>query len=140
MILAFTTNEPSRSEFSEIADQSDGRDGCSIRIRKGGDADMIFPLAEQDLANGLHDLSDFDALGTADIAGVAGGANPDGLGFQKFLFQAELGEADDLVGKDVHLGNSRASGRAFAALVAGEEFLAADLLDFLDEIVADFIF
>lgn len=86
---------------------------------------MVFSLPEQDLPDSLYDFSNINAFGTAGIAGETGGADPDGLGFQEFILEAQLSEADDLVGKNVHLRDSRASRRTLAALIAGKQVLAA---------------
>jgi hypothetical protein len=128
----------SGGEFSEVADQGDGRDAGFLLGAQLGDFNMIFPLAKQDLPHRLHHFGDLNALGTPDIAGVTGSADPDRLGFEKLLLEAELGVADDLVGKDVHFAHCRTAGRAFAALVAGQKLLAADLLYFLDKLIPDF--
>jgi hypothetical protein len=53
--------------------------------------------------------------------------------------QVELGVADDLVGKDIHLADGRTAGRALAALIAGQQFLTADLLNLIHKIVPDFL-
>jgi len=57
---------------------------------------------------------------------------------EKFILQAKLGEADDLVGKNIHLRDSRAACRALAALVTGKKVLAAELFNLGDKSVFDF--
>jgi hypothetical protein len=96
----------------------------------------LFP--EQDLAQGLHDLGDLDSFGTAGIAADAGGADPEGIGIEEFLLQAELSIADDLVGKDIHLRDRRTAGGAFPALVAGKQVLAAEFFNFENKRISDF--
>jgi hypothetical protein len=127
----------SRSEFSKVADQGDGRDAGLLFGAELVDFDMVLPFAEQDLAHGLHHLGDLNPFGTPDVARIAGCANPDGFGFEKLLLESELGVANDLVGKDVHLTHGRTAGRTLAALVAGQQVLAADLFYFSDKIIPD---
>jgi hypothetical protein len=57
---------------------------------------------------------------------------------EELILQAKLGEADDLVGKNVHLRDSRAARRALAALVAGKEVLAAEFFNLGDKSAFDF--
>jgi len=80
---------------------------------------VVLPLAQQDLPEGFDDFSDIDALWTAGVACETGGADPDGFGFQKFVLETELSVTDDLIGEDVHLGDSRTACRALAALITG---------------------
>jgi len=56
---------------------------------------------------------------------------------KELILQAELGEADDLVGEDVHLRDSRAACRALAALVTGKKVLAAEFFYLGDKSVLD---
>lgn len=125
-------------KFPEIADKGDGGNFGLFLGGKLTDDDMVFSFSEEYLPNGLHDLSDFDALGTADVARQAGRAGPYGIGSQKLFFEAELGKPDDLIGQDIHLGDGRTSRRALPALVAGKEVLPAEFLDFGDKIILDF--
>jgi len=80
------------------------------------------------------------SLPEEDFAGETGGADPDGLGFQEFILEAELSEADDLVGEDVHLRYSRAASRTLAALVASKQVLAAEFFDFGHKTIPDLSF
>jgi hypothetical protein len=123
----------SRSEFPEIADQSDSGHAGLLFVGQLGDFDMVVPLSQQNLPEGFHHLGNFYPLRTADVAGIAGCANPDGFGFEELLFEPELGEANNLIGQDVHFGDSWAPGRAFAALITDKKLLAAQLLDLLNK-------
>jgi hypothetical protein len=125
-------------EFAEVANQGDGRNAGLLLIGELANLDVVAAFPEKHLADGLHDLGDLDALGAADVAGVAGSAHPDGAGLEEFLLQPELGEPDDLIWQDVHLRNRRTARRALAALIAGEERLAADLFNLFHEIASDF--
>jgi len=86
---------------------------------------VVFSLAQQDLPEDFDDFSDIDALWATGVACETGGADPDGFGFQKLILETELSVPDDLIGEDVHLGDGRAASRALAALITGEEVLAA---------------
>jgi hypothetical protein len=105
-------------KLPEITDQSDRRDIASPAGIKIFDLHVVLALPQQDLAERFDDLGDVDALGTADIAGHAGGTDPDGLGIQEFFFEPQLCKTDDLIGQDVHVVNGRAAGGTFAALIA----------------------
>jgi len=101
---------------------------------------MIFSLPEQNLTDSLYNFSNINAFGTSGIAGETGSTDPDGLGFQEFILEAELSEADDLVGKNVHLRDSRAPRRALAALIAGKQVLAAEFFDLGHKTIPDLSF
>jgi len=128
----------SGSEFPEIADQGDRGHAGLLFVGKLGHFDMVASFSQQDLPEGFHHLGYFYPLRTADVASIAGSADPDGFGFEELLFEPELSEPDNLIGQDVHLGNSRAARRTSAALIAKEKLLAAQLLDFLDKTIPDF--
>jgi hypothetical protein len=57
---------------------------------------------------------------------------------EKLVLQAKLGEADDLVGENVHLRDSRAARRALAALITSKKVLAAEFFDLGDKSIFDF--
>src|SRR4030065_938315 len=128
----------SRGEFPKVADQSDGRDAGLVLGAQIGDFDMILPLAKKDLPDGLNHFGDVNPLETPDIGSVAGSAKPDRLGLEQLLLETELGVTDNLVGKNIHFTHGRAAGRTLAALIAGQQLLAAELLYFSDKFIPDF--
>jgi len=57
---------------------------------------------------------------------------------EKLILEAKLGEANDLVGENVHLRDSRAACRALAALITGKKVLAAELFHLGHKGIFDF--
>ena len=59
--------------------------------------EQFLPAPQVNLAQGFHDARQINAFGAAGNTGEAGGAHPDGLGFQGFI-KPQLHQANDLVG------------------------------------------
>jgi len=75
-----------RSELTEIADEGNRWNARFFLIGELTHLNMIASLAEQNLTNGFHDLSDLDALRATHIACIAGSADPNGSRLKELIF------------------------------------------------------
>jgi len=115
----------SGSELPHAADQSNGRDIFPLITGHFLHIQMIASFSEQYLSQRFNDFSDIDSLRAAGIAHKTGFADPNGTGVEEFFLKSELGESNDLIGKNVHLRNGWTSRRTLSALVTCEEVLPA---------------
>ena len=85
------------------------------------------------VANGFHDGGNLDFLRATGGAGDAAGTEPDGTAMGGFVLEADLDQADDLVGHEVHFVGDGATGGTLAALVAFFDLTGDAAIDVLAE-------
>jgi len=81
------------------------------------------------LSQRIHQVSNINIVWTSGGAGLAGGADPDGGAVQCLLHHAQVKEADEMVGHDIHGEGYRTAIGAFLALETGGDRLATQFLN-----------
>jgi len=91
------------------------------------------PRAKRQVSQDIHDFGDIDVIWASNAAGIAGGADPDGLRREDPLSVAVLDMAEHLIGENIHRFDNRTSRRTLLTLKTGLNFFAAGLSNFIQE-------
>ena len=95
------------------------------RQHRDREALRINPLVDGPLLELIHDVGDADLARAFHRAGVAGGAQPDGVALEDLVLEVAAGQRHDLARRVIHVDAQRANARAGAALDAALQLLAA---------------
>lgn len=99
--------------------------------------EVILALGQGDLPQYVHNLLYVYALRAADAALKTAGADPDGAALDQGVLLSELGQMYDGTWQKIHLLGQRATGGAVAALVAGVDLLAGQIIQPPPELAPD---
>ena len=85
------------------------------------------------LAEGIHHVSDIDAIGTPRGAGLAGSTYPDCIAVEYMIFYSKLDLSKQFMGNNIHRERKRTTVSTFLALKTGGNILSAELFNLLTE-------
>lgn len=127
----------SRCQLAESGDHGNLRQVDDFfRLQVGG-LDLVDVLSELQQAECFHHFGDIDSARASDHTGVAGGADPGGVGFRERLDVAQLGQCHELAREDIDVVGHRAGTGAGAALVALADILAGDFHNLFAKLLTD---
>ena len=101
----------------------------------------LYPFALGYLSEGIHDVGNIDAVGTAGSTGLTRSTNPDSIAIQDLILQTQMNGANDFMWRDIHGKGYRTTVGALFTLETGGDFLSAfSLYCFAEGRVGDYCF